>query len=468
MFSKKHSRYFKLSFQITLINAGAILIAFFAFFFIIRYEYVKNEKQLARDTLTLMWKTAQKHEGSVSSIVNIYNKNRHISDELYGMRVANADNVTLFLDYPDAWNKYSVWLGDFSIDRTLDVPYRLKIIHNNNNYYKTNLDVYTLYVKGYYIQIIISVAERVHLLNYTIKVALLIFIIIALSSFIIANVVISRVLNPLTNINSLVEKIVKNKIMNQRLPETRRGEFDRLEKNFNIMLDVIERQMDRLKQATINIGHDIRTPLTRIRNQMESMLLDKREQQGENFDEKIEQCITFIDETKLLAKHILDLSEIESGLVYIPEKAVSIETALSSIVEIYTMLAEEKNITLITHIEKDISIFIDTIRLRQMVGNLLDNAVKFTDEDKCITLSIYGHNHNVFFEVKDEGIGIEKSNVSHIFNQSWTFNQNDEKYISGSGFGLAIVESIVTAYGGVIDVDSEVGKGTTFTIRFAH
>lgn len=465
MFLKQHNQNISLALPIAIINGIATIVVILLLIVIMGFKYKFEEEELARNKLTLFWTELLKSDDENTSGINtVYNRDLLTSSKPYGIRIANRKNVTLLLNYPNTWRRYSLRNADFEDAEMLDKSFRLKV-HENDKTYSTNIRVFTLSVKDYYVQILISLEERINFIRRIVEIASITILLIMVLSFFIANMVISRLLRPLNVMNSLVEEIIKNKKINQRLSDVRKGEFDRLQENFNTMLDVIEKQVNRLKQTTINIGHDIRTPLTRIRNQLEEMLVNSN--LNENDREKVEKSIVFIDDTKVLAKQILDLSEIEDGLVNMPDVPIDVSKTLEPLIEMYSMVAEDKEVYFYSQIDENVRLYMDPTRLKQMVGNLLDNAVKFTNEGKNIFLRINQYGNNIQIEVEDEGIGISDEDIPNIFKYSWKHSspEKNEEYV-GSGFGLAIVESIVMVYHGNIEVSSEVGKGTKFVITF--
>lgn len=461
MFSEKTRPSLRLSLQITAINAGALILALILLIIELNNQYIKDEKILAREKTLLIWSALVNKDinSGIMEINDVYRSDLINSNKLYGVRITNNKNYTFLLEYPQSWSKHFNTPIIFESATSTSQPKKLKKLQNGK---KTplNLEVYSMSLSGFFIQILISIEERVNFLVSILKRGVAVIVGIAFLSFIIANVVINRVLRPLNNINKIIEQTIESQKIQQRLIITGRGEYARSQKNFNTMLDVIERQVNRLKQASVNLGHDIRTPLTRVRNQLEFILTTTN---NKLVQKEVEKCLDFVDDIKIFAKQVLDLSEIESGLVIIPEEAINIAKELEEVLEMYVMIAEEKKISINTDINPLLTIYIDRIRLQQLIGNLLDNAVKFSPLDSTIYIIIQQDKKKIKITVEDQGVGISKENLKYICLPSWKNNSVDYEKNS-AGFGLAIVESIVQAYKGTLHITSEQQQGTKIVI----
>ncbi len=222
------------------------------------------------------------------------------------------------------------------------------------------------------------------------------------------------------------------------------------------------KELDRIKSEFVSIvSHDVRTPLTTIRGYV-SLLprvgpLNPRQQE---FVEKVERAMQTIVE---LLNNLLDLSRLEAGY------ALSIETCslaeiLNEAAQIIRPQAEEKQHALILEIPPDLPpIQGDPRRLEQVFLNLLSNAVKYTPPGGRITLRARVQEGHIAVQVSDTGVGIPPADLPHIFSKFYRVHREGEA-AEGTGLGLAIVKSIVERHGGRVWAESELGKGSTFTV----
>ena len=212
-----------------------------------------------------------------------------------------------------------------------------------------------------------------------------------------------------------------------------------------------------------NMSHEIRTPLNAI---MGFINILKEETKGRKTHEYIE----IIDQSSKvllqIIEDILDFSKIESGKLVIDKINFDPKKELSLIEHLFQAQCSKKNINLTINFDDDIPkvIYTDLLRVKQIITNLLSNAVKFTNNGKNIEVDVKYRNNNLIVSVKDEGKGIAKDKIDHIFE---AFNQEDNsttrKY-GGTGLGLSISSKLAKLLGGNLKVTSELGKGSIFSL----
>ena len=175
----------------------------------------------------------------------------------------------------------------------------------------------------------------------------------------------------------------------------------------------------------------------------------------------------------LLINDILDLSKIEAGKLEIVKQPTNIKKLVNEIASIFTIKVQEKGIDLIVDIDEDVpsTVLIDSVRVRQILINLVGNAIKFT-ESGYVKISmrakdIDGHlsKTDIAITVEDTGIGIPKNQHEKIFGDFEQMDEQDNRKYGGTGLGLAISRKLATAMGGELGLRSEVGKGSAFTLR---
>ena len=219
-----------------------------------------------------------------------------------------------------------------------------------------------------------------------------------------------------------------------------------------------------------NMSHEIRTPMNAILGFAE--LLDESLE-----DKRLKSFVKTIrssGQTLLyLINDILDLSKIESGKLELNVTKVNINLLLKETIDIFTFQAEKKGLKLYYELSKDIpsGLLLDPIRFKEILINLIGNALKFTDDGyikiRIEQTAVYEHNSKIDIKVsvKDTGVGIEKSQHKSIFNAfEQSENQDIQKY-GGTGLGLSISEKLVTLMNGTLSLESEITKGSCFIIE---
>lgn len=218
-----------------------------------------------------------------------------------------------------------------------------------------------------------------------------------------------------------------------------------------------------------NMSHEIRTPLNSIIGFSEllssaSLPLKEKEYAG-TITKSAKSLLDIIND-------ILDISKIESGTVNLTEELFSLRSLMDSVVKMFSMKAENKNIRFVFLYSTDIpaQVYGDSVRIQQLLVNLIGNAIKFTPEGGEVVFSVLTafsreETVGITFEVKDSGIGIAKDSLRDIFNPFSQADYGINRQYGGTGLGLAICEKLTSMMGSEIEVESEVGKGSTF--RFA-
>jgi signal transduction histidine kinase len=226
--------------------------------------------------------------------------------------------------------------------------------------------------------------------------------------------------------------------------------------NATLFADAHRAVRDRDEMLAI-VSHDLRNPLGVVQ-----LSLSMLQSSPQLLDTALPRAVRAVERMTLLIDDLLQVSQIEAGTLVIEPTPVDLAVLLEDIYEQHRVLAQGKGI----HVHRELaprlgSARVDPHRISQALGNLLGNAIKFTPSKGSITLAAGPTDHGIVISVTDTGQGIPSDQVNRIFDRFW---QADGRRRDGVGLGLPIAKGIVTAHGGVLDVRSEVGKGTTFRI----
>jgi two-component system phosphate regulon sensor histidine kinase PhoR len=233
-----------------------------------------------------------------------------------------------------------------------------------------------------------------------------------------------------------------------------------------VVRDVTElRHTERLRrELTANVSHELRTPLTSIKGFAETLL------GGAMADEVL--CRRFLtiidDEASRLMKlvdDLMNLSRLESHAVAIEPAPVRLDRLAEEAVGRMRPQADRRHIALRATVLEPQTVMADRDRILQVVTNLLDNAIKFTPEGGAVEVTVRRRNGSAELEVTDSGRGIPDDALPRIFDRFYRVERSRSREEGGTGLGLAIAKHIVDAHGGRISADSQVGRGSVFTVR---
>lgn len=229
-------------------------------------------------------------------------------------------------------------------------------------------------------------------------------------------------------------------------------------------LEPIQDMVDEQHRFISDASHELRTPLTALKSSLEVHLRDK------NFTLKqaktlIAESIEDVNKLHLLSDNLLQLAQYQKASGQLSLEKVSLSTIMREAVQKVTPLAKQKNIT-IKNTAKDMLISGDMYALTNAFITLLDNAVKYSDNKKTVSLSSKKTLANAEIFISDQGIGISRKDMSRIFDRFYRADSARSKSVSGGyGLGLSIAKKIIEAHAGSISVESKLHKGTTFTVR---
>ena len=241
-----------------------------------------------------------------------------------------------------------------------------------------------------------------------------------------------------------------------RVPVTSEGqEIVDLENAFNSMAAENEKTLSDLRVLTDDIAHDLRTPLTRIRAAAETAALAEGEHPlAEDVCEEASSMLEMINT-------MLDISQTDSRIRRTPREQIEMVAFVGHVIELYSVLAEESSVSLsATMPDAPLYVSAHKGRLQQMLGNLLDNALKFTPKGGRIEVRLASDPFSL--SVANTGPGIPAADIPHVFKRFW--RGDGSRSLPGNGLGLALVKAIVTSYGGSVKCESTPGEWTVFTV----
>jgi two-component system, OmpR family, sensor histidine kinase BaeS len=268
---------------------------------------------------------------------------------------------------------------------------------------------------------------------------------------------------PLRRLSIAVEDIAKGNF-GRKVAVGTQDEVGHLAIGFNKMTEALAVNNLLRQRLLADIAHELRTPLAVIQGHLEGML------EGV-IDSDKEQLSSLYDETTQLSRLIKDLRDLslaEAGQLALDKKPTDINQLVIHVVQMLKPLADEKNIALETLLEPVPKVLLDTVRINQVLYNLLTNALRYTPTqgNVKVTSSLQTRNGNkwIRIEVKDTGQGIAQQDLPYIFDHFYRADPSRNRKSGGSGIGLAIVKRLIELHGGTIEVKSRLGDGSSFIL----
>ncbi|MDA0524375.1 sensor histidine kinase [Methanococcoides alaskense] len=225
------------------------------------------------------------------------------------------------------------------------------------------------------------------------------------------------------------------------------------------------KELDRLKNDFVSmVSHELKTPLTAMKTSSE--FLRESECSREIKEEMLDLIIRNIDRQARMVDDLLDISRIESGkMKFIPED-VNIKEIIEIALHNVQKYANDKSIKIMVNCPEDVPVIrTDKDKLIRVFVNLLTNAIKFTPEEGEVSIIVEDHDNHLQTSIKDNGIGISREKRDKIFDKFYQVDSTATRKAGGTGLGLAIIKGIIDGQGGNIYLESETGKGSTFTFR---
>lgn len=279
-------------------------------------------------------------------------------------------------------------------------------------------------------------------------------------SILIGALIARRGLSRLTELTNLTKKITTQTLQQRIDPKLWPAELHELAVAYNHMLDRLESAITRLTAFSDDLAHELRTPITNLMVATELALAPSYPMEA--YQSVMESNLEELNRLYQIIENILFLAQAENPRLTVQKELLHIHHEINVLCHYYQAIADEKNIKL--SCEGEAKAYANSIMLRQMIGNILSNALKYSFANSEIKFNINEVNNMVQIILIDTGIGIDEKNLSNIFDRFYRTDTARSQNTSGNGLGLAIVKSIVDLHNGTILVLSEINKGTKIII----
>ena len=450
----------RIAFHYIVTTALLIFVVFFAIYTIVRfsvYNHVNNdiskevknhlnEIEIKGDAFFLIhmeeWKEREHNTVDVNPVFVQFlgNKNRLLE------KSPNLKNEVLAF-HPEVENNslFDTSLSSIKI-RQIQVP----IISNKQTI-------------GY-LMIAMSLEDATMVLQNLSEILIVAYPLILLILFLIARFIAGRSIIPISTIIATSNRITKDNLSSRiRLPQ-KKDELYVLSQTINSLLDRIETAVEREKKFTSDASHELRTPLTVIKGTLEVLL--RKPRTADEYQERIHYCVTEVDRLNQLVDQLLLLARFENQNQSVVIENISLNSVIAEGLSRFSNAIDSKDITVITSFEKEYYCKTDHYLLSIILSNILSNAIKYSNPNSAITISLVEKESVVECHISDTGIGIPAEDLNLIFNQFYRSKSWEHPEIKGTGLGLSIVNRLSEILQIKVNIQSQEGLGTKVILSF--
>jgi signal transduction histidine kinase len=263
-------------------------------------------------------------------------------------------------------------------------------------------------------------------------------------------------------LTTVTRSIIETARFDARVPDNRaRDELSDLVGLFNLMLTKIEKLIQGMKDALDNVAHDLRTPVMRVRVLAEEGLRSSNDDRTRC--EALADCLEETERLTVMLDTLMDVAEAESGTMKLALDDVELSQLIDEVMSLYNYVAEAKCVTVSVRAVPALYLRADPLRLRQVIANLLDNAIKYTPEGGRVELETLKKDDQALLIVRDSGIGIPIEEIRRIWERLYRGDKSRSQ--RGLGLGLSLVKAVVEAHRGSVGVQSDPRTGSTFSLH---
>ncbi|MDH5523925.1 MAG: HAMP domain-containing histidine kinase [Desulfobulbaceae bacterium] len=270
----------------------------------------------------------------------------------------------------------------------------------------------------------------------------------------------NRSLRPVRDLIQTLRSIDTGKLNARVTASPAVSELNELIQLFNGMLEKIEHLITGMRAALDNVAHDLRTPVTRLRAVIETAV--QADGDSDSLREALMDCAEESERIVTMLNTLMDISEAETGVMRLNLETINAAGLLAEVVELYQYVAEEKGVAISLTVPADLEVCADPNRMRQVVGNLVDNALKYTPPGGRISIEARPLDKEMMLVIEDSGSGIAPHDLPQIFDR--LYRADTSRSHRGLGLGLSLVKAVVQAHKGRIEVSSTPGRGSCFTL----
>ncbi|MBI1863924.1 HAMP domain-containing protein [Candidatus Woesebacteria bacterium] len=367
----------------------------------------------------------------------------------------------------------SIVASSLSID-TPFVSYRYLFKESQNNsspiYINQNINNFPMRFvakairsKGIFLGVVL-VAHPIDAIQKSLNILLVtlgtVFVLLIIPTILAVHILATKILQPILKISDKMEEISSEHLDKKIINPNSGDEIEKLVVSFNKLLDRLQEAFVRERQFIGDVAHELKTPVATLRSGVELTL--SKERTKEEYKKALSETIFDVNRLSGSLKNILDLAWVGTENVGFLKNKFNLSETMNELKEIAIKLATQKHITIRGKVDTNISVKGSKDKITRAILNVIDNAIKYTPEGGLVFISLHKKSKNAIVEIRDNGAGIPKKELPHIFERF--YRGSGVSKTLGSGLGLAIAQNIIKAHQGDIKISSIIGKGTSVKI----
>lgn len=310
------------------------------------------------------------------------------------------------------------------------------------------------------IRVVTSLEDVNNLILKYLFLSMTLLIVILICIFISSTILSKTIIEPVKEVNDIARNMSKGQF-NERINKHYNDEIGELSDTLNYMASEILKAEETKNDFISSVSHELRTPLTAIKGWGETILTGSFEDK-EEIEKGLKVILRETDRLKNMVDELLDFSKLEGNTLVLNMEKTDIKEEIEEILRLYDGRAKKERISLQSKFTENIpELSVDRNRFKQVIINILDNAMKFSPKDSNILINVSTLENELIIEIIDNGYGIAKEDLPKIKDKF--FKGNSKK--SGSGIGLAVCDKIIKLHGGSLELKSELNKGTNVIIK---
>ncbi len=299
---------------------------------------------------------------------------------------------------------------------------------------------------------------------YTLQDNMVMIFVAVAAAAVLAGMVFARVITrPVVELTGVIRRMSRGDLA-ARVPERGSGEIRHLASAFNSMSEKLQTLDQSRNQFVSDASHELKTPLATMKIMIESLIYQPEMEQPLR-TEFLRDVNAEIDRLSSVISDLLTLVQADAHSMRLTRERLSLAALVKETAHRLEPIARQRGQTMTLALQDSCDMFADRSKLLQAAYNLMENAVKYTQQGGTVTVTLSRSGHEAVLVVADNGPGIPKASIGHVFERFYRVDKARSRENGGTGLGLSIVHQIVALHGGTINVESEEGKGSSFRIR---